>query len=105
MNMSEYKIKYRAFAGHIHDFSDPVGDEDDEGIARRLRADLPAKQRIAMLEKLVPETQRMLDNLDNEWEVFSDAVNHLFTGAGDARTWLSNIRKAWIEELARLKNS
>ncbi|PIR18993.1 MAG: hypothetical protein COV48_04475 [Elusimicrobia bacterium CG11_big_fil_rev_8_21_14_0_20_64_6] len=66
---------------------------------------MPAKHRIVMFEKLIPETQRMLDNLDNEWEAFSDAVNHIFTGEGDARIWLKSIQEAWIEELARLKNS
>jgi hypothetical protein len=105
MNRSEYRDKYRDFAGYLHDFSDPsLADADDIEIARTLRADWPTSDRIRILESLVPETQRMLDGLDAEWQAFSSAVNRHFNGPKDARDWLNDIRRVWIEELAHLQS-
>jgi hypothetical protein len=103
MQKSEYKNKYAVFAGYIHDFSDPSGDDStDEEIARMLRHDWPKADRIAMYKKLIPESGRMLDGIDTEWEAFSLAVNRAFSGPDDARDWLRSVRREFQSELARL---
>jgi len=104
MRMSEYKNKYREFMGYLHDFRDPADDSvSDEDIGRRLRSGWPQADRIDMLEKLVPEAGRMLEGMDAEWHAFAETVNRHFDGPTDAKDWLSGIRAAWQDELARLK--
>ncbi|MBI2789981.1 MAG: hypothetical protein HYX59_15025 [Elusimicrobia bacterium] len=103
MRQNEYKSKYRTFAGYLHDFSDPSDDATDDEIARRLRADWPVSDRIAILEKLILETERMLSEMDGEWQAFSETLNRRFANSQDAADWLAGVRRAWQEELSLLK--
>lgn len=102
MRQNDYKNKYRTFAGYLHDFCDPSDDATDVEIARRLRADWPVNDRIAMLEKLIMETGRMLSGMEGEWKAFSEALNRRFVNSQDAADWLTGVRRAWQEELSRL---
>lgn len=84
MNPNEFKRKYPGFAGYVHDFSDPSDIPNNVEIARRLRADLPDHRRIEVYQEFIPTIERILSNLDREWEAFSLVANRAFGDAGAA---------------------
>lgn len=103
MHANEFKKKYPDFAGYRHDFSDPSDIPTDAGVARQLRNDLPNERRIELYHEFIPAIERILPNLEKEWEVFGEVVNRSFTDEAAARGWLESVLSASREELGRLE--
>lgn len=96
--------RFKKFVGLANDFSDPDDDsKTDREIARQIRLEAPASQRLNLLTELLDDSDRIVDSIDLNWEPLQRYVNRHFGDAATAKKWLLEIRNVWQEELTRLK--
>lgn len=50
-------------------------------------------------KRLISDSERLLQNMDHEWEIFSKVANRYLDNANEARTWLLKILTVWEKAL------
>lgn len=101
-----FRFQFVNFVGLANDFCDPDDDsKSDEEIARLIRTEVPPRQRLVLINELINDVDRILESIDTHWNPLQRYLNRKFKDAGEARTWLLEIRGVWQDELARLKKS
>lgn len=101
----EFETKYPNLSGLAFDFSDPPpGHQSDDETARRIRSDWPVIDRIDIFKRLLSDSDRLLFNIESDWQPLRVFVNRAFTNAAEAKEWLIEIRAAWQNELSRLND-
>lgn len=99
----EFHEKYPDFCGLAYDFSDPPPSHaSDEETAKKIQSDWPVPDRIDIFKRLLSDSDRLLHNIELDWEPLRVFLNRGFTNSTEAKAWLIEIRSAWQRELARL---
>lgn len=99
-----FYTRFKKFVGLANDFSDPDDDsKTDREIARQIRLEASASQRLNLLAELLDDADRIVGSIDLYWKPLQRYVNRHFGDAATAKKWLLEIRSVWQEELTRLK--
>lgn len=104
MNESEFEERYPNLSDALSCFLDESPHDDKEN-ARRICSTLSPADRAAVLERVITDAHRFLEQIDEEWDTLSAVVHRTFYSRHDAHEWLVFLIRIWRTEQDNVKRS